>query len=61
MQLEIKKNSSKHMQNPQLMSLKLRPYGGLITFFFTKINFGFYIKALSTNFNPVFTELRDLV
>ena len=44
MQLEIKKNSSKHMQNPQLMSLKLRPYGGLITFFLQKLTLAFILK-----------------
>ena len=39
---------------------KLRPLGGgsVNYFFFTKINFGFYIKALSTNYELVFTELK---
>ena len=30
------------------------------TLFFRKINFGFNIKALITNYKPVFTELKNL-
>ena len=32
--------------------------GGDKSLFFTKINFGFYIKALSTNYKLGFTELK---
>ena len=39
---------------------ELRPQGGL-TLFFTKINFGFYMKAKSTNYKPVFIESKNLI
>ena len=31
------------------------------TLILIKINFNFYIKALSTNYKPVFTELKILI
>ena len=31
------------------------------THFFTKINFCLYMKAPSTNYKPVFTELKNII
>ena len=39
----------------------LRPIGGGVkTLYFTKINFGFFSKALNTYHKPDFTELKML-
>ena len=38
----------------------LKAIGGSNTFF-TKFNFGFYMKALSTNYKPVCIELKNII
>ena len=40
--------------------LLLRPQRGLKYLFFIKINVSFYIKTSSTNYMPLFTELKNI-
>ena len=35
--------------------------GGGINTLFTKNNFGFYMKALNTNYKPVFIEFKNII
>ena len=34
---------------------------GALAHFFTKINFGFYLKALSANYKLVFIEFKNII
>ena len=40
----------------------IKAMGGLgKSLFFTKINFGFYLKALSANYKLVFIEFKNII
>ena len=50
-----------NQNNNTLELIKIKGIGGSNIIFFTKNNIGSYMKALSTNYKPVFIELENII